>query len=102
MLSLEEERVRKSFMAKPKIVATPVAPKRHVAGTTVRRAPPKKALAPYILQITILHEPDETGSDVVMKHTGQCPADIDPEALEQYIGDFFGEGDEDEYEEFEE
>lgn len=89
-------------MATRKIVATPApAPqKQRTQGKTViaRRTPPKK-LEPYVLQVTILHVPDETDNDVIFAHKGDCPSDIDANDLEQYIADYFGT-DEDEDEEY--
>jgi hypothetical protein len=60
-----------------------------------RRAPVKND--PFIFVVTILDKPDKDGNDVIFNHSGKCPSDIDPDALEEYIADYFGG--EDEYEE---
>jgi hypothetical protein len=104
MLSQNEKRIVRSFMAVRKVIATPApAPKK---APVARRAPVKKAKEPYVLQITILHEPQEDGNDVIFKHRGEYPMDLgNPDDLEQHIADFFGDGSEDEEEfddEFEE
>jgi hypothetical protein len=101
MLSQDEKKTVRSFMATRKIIATPApVPKQRTQGKTViaRRTPPKK-LEPYVLQVTILHVPDETDNDVIFAHKGDCPKDIDANDLEQYIADYFGT-DEDEDEEY--
>lgn len=79
---------------KPKVAAKPVP----AAKTTVvkQKRAPKKVLEPYVLEITILHSPDESDQDVLFASHGDCPADVDPDELEQYIADYFGDYDEDE------
>jgi len=72
----------------------PPAPQRKVAPKPTPKPRKPRAKKPLVITITVLHEVDEAGNDVLFNHEGQCPADIDLEAFEQYIADFFGEEDE--------
>lgn len=66
-------------------------------------APPKQRKArspkPLVITITILHECDENGNDVVFSKSGTAPKDIDVSAFEDYVAAFFGQdSDEEDYE----
>lgn len=76
---------------RPRRTVAVVAPK-----PKVRRPRAKK---PFVLTITILHTPNGEGQDVLFVRDGECPKDIDPEALEQHIADFFGSDNEEDYDE---
>ena len=64
----------------------------------VAQAPPKqrkpREKKPLVITITVLHTPDESGNDVLFARSGTPPADIDVDALEQWVADFFGQEDE--------
>jgi hypothetical protein len=95
----EMARIFRRFMTtRQLIVKNPPPVAAPVKRAPVRKPVPKKAKEPYVLTITLLHHPDETGQDVLFASTGFCPADIDPDELEQYIADFFGGECEDETE----
>jgi len=75
----------------------PVAEKDEEPKRISRKAPVK--YDPFIFVITILDKPDKDGNDVIFNHSGKCPSDIDPDALEEYIAEYFGGEDEEDDEE---
>lgn len=93
----------------PKIKPAPVIPRTPQPQPRQRQvavAPPKtrkpREKRPLVITITCLHVPDpETGNDVIFSRSGTAPSDIDVDALEQYVADFFGNADEEYDEEYE-
>jgi hypothetical protein len=78
---------------KPAPVIAPRAPQpqpRRVAVAPPKQRKPREK-KPLVITITVLHTPDETGNDVLFARSGTPPADIDVDALEQWVADFFGQ-----------
>jgi hypothetical protein len=87
---------------KPAPVIAPRAPQPQPRQRQVAVAPPKqrkpRSPKPLIITITLFHEPNPDGNDVTFARSGTAPADIDVDELEQYVADYFGNTDEEEYE----
>ena len=79
----------------PVIRQPPQPPQRRVAIVPPKTRKPR-APKPLVITISILHEPDASGNDILFSRTGDVPDDVDPDALENYLAAFFSD---DEYEE---